>query len=166
MLLWNTKHTEKYRKDKYALGCIIIKISSPILWLVLSLSYLFFLILAWRYVYVCICVCVCVCVCVREREREREINLLPPVCAPFKDWTHNLAMFHDQESNFQHFGVWDDAPTNLRHVARALTNILGWKKFLIVLNFNVVNYINLSLFPLIKNLVKNEVFMLYFMRKL
>ena len=46
-----------------------------------------------------------------ERKRERNINWLPPIYALTGDGTHNLAMFPDQESNPQPFGVWDDAPT-------------------------------------------------------
>ena len=54
----------------------------------------------------------------REREKEREISTwernsywLPSVRAPNRDGAHNLGMCLDQESNPQHFGVQDDAPT-------------------------------------------------------
>ena len=55
----------------------------------------------------------------RETEREREtsiwernIHLLPPIHSLTKDWTRNLGMCPDQESNPQPFGVQDDASTN------------------------------------------------------
>ena len=32
---------------------------------------------------------------------ERNINQLPPVCAPTGDWTYNLGMCPDWESNLQ-----------------------------------------------------------------
>ena len=36
----------------------------------------------------------------REKgERERETDWLPPVCTPTGDWTHNLGMCPDWESN-------------------------------------------------------------------
>ena len=51
----------------------------------------------------------------REREPvmwERNIDWLPPIRAPTRDWTWNLGMCPDQESNPQPFGVQDDTPTN------------------------------------------------------
>ena len=47
----------------------------------------------------------------RQREREALIGCLshwPPVI----DRTCNLGMCPDQDSNPQHFGLWDDAPAN------------------------------------------------------
>ena len=46
-----------------------------------------------------------------ERERERERDWLH-ICTPTRDWTQNLGMCPDWESNLQPFGVRDDAPTN------------------------------------------------------
>ena len=47
----------------------------------------------------------------------REIERLVASCMHSSnsngDWTRNLGMCPDQESNPQPFGVWDDAPTNL-----------------------------------------------------
>ena len=48
----------------------------------------------------------------RERERERNIDWLSLIFSPIGDWTYNLGMCSDQESNPQPVGVWDDAPTN------------------------------------------------------
>ena len=53
-------------------------------------------------------------------ENEREKNLckrktlisLPHEHARTEDWTHNLGMRPDQESNLQHLGAQDNAPTN------------------------------------------------------
>ena len=49
---------------------------------------------------------------------ERNIDWLLPTHATTGDWTHNLGMCPDQESNPQHFGVQDDAPTNWATPAR------------------------------------------------
>ena len=62
-----------------------------------------------------------ICVLILEREKERQtdrqtlmweinLDLLPLVCASTRDWTCNLGMFPDQESNPQAFGVWIDSP--------------------------------------------------------
>ena len=55
----------------------------------------------------------------REKGREREtlmweknINPLPPIRTPTGDWTCNLGMCPDQDSDPWSFGVWDDASTN------------------------------------------------------
>ena len=45
---------------------------------------------------------------------ERNINWLPP-----RDWTCNLSICPDQESNWRTFGAWDDAPTNRATLTRA-----------------------------------------------
>ena len=51
----------------------------------------------------------------RERERdivwERNINLLLPISAPARDWTHHLGVGSDQELNLQPFGVQDHTLT-------------------------------------------------------
>ena len=48
----------------------------------------------------------------RERERERNIDRLPLVRALTRGQTLSLGMCPDRESNQQHFGVPDGAPTN------------------------------------------------------
>ena len=49
---------------------------------------------------------------------ERSINWLPLVCTLTGNWTHNLDMCLDWESNLQPFGLQDDAPTNWAIPAR------------------------------------------------
>ena len=48
----------------------------------------------------------------RERERERNIDWLSPICTPTRDWTHNLGMCPDWESNPQPLSAQDSDPTN------------------------------------------------------
>ena len=45
-------------------------------------------------------------------EREREFYWLPLVGSSTGDQTCNLGMCPDWESNPQHFGVWNNTPTN------------------------------------------------------
>ena len=45
------------------------------------------------------------------REKGEKLDPLPLVHAPTRDWTYNLVMYPDLESNLQPFGVWDDSPT-------------------------------------------------------
>ena len=55
----------------------------------------------------------------REREKERNISGLLLIHAPARDWTRNLGMCSDWESDPQPFDEWDDAPTNWATPARA-----------------------------------------------
>ena len=41
-----------------------------------------------------------------------------------QDWTHNLGMSPSQDSNLQHFGLWDDAPPKWATSAKAQVNFL------------------------------------------
>ena len=43
---------------------------------------------------------------------ERNIDWLPPVHNWTRDWTRNLSVFPDWESNLQPFDVQDSVPTN------------------------------------------------------
>ena len=62
-------------------------------------------------------------------------QLLPPICALTGDQRCNLRMCSEQESNPQHCGVWDDAPTNWATLARAAIffkrTVLGFNYWLI-----------------------------------
>ena len=51
---------------------------------------------------------------------ERNIKLLPLVCSPTKDWTHNLGMCLVQESNLWSFSLENNAPANSVTPARAV----------------------------------------------
>ena len=53
---------------------------------------------------------------------ERDMDSLPPIHAPGGCQSCNLAMFPDQESNPQHIGLQDNAPTNWATPARAVFN--------------------------------------------
>ena len=58
----------------------------------------------------------------RDRQRqvcEKNINLLPPVCDPTRDQTHNLVMCPDWESKLQPFWCVGQCSNQLAHPARA-----------------------------------------------
>ena len=58
----------------------------------------------------------------RDRETstsERNIDCLPSVCAQTRDWTCNLGMCLDQESNPQPVGIMGWWSNQLSHLARA-----------------------------------------------
>ena len=59
----------------------------------------------------------------REKERETSMRETSIGCllvwAWTRDWTYNLGMCPDQESNLRPFGLWDDTPTNWATQARA-----------------------------------------------
>ena len=56
-----------------------------------------------------------------ERNTDvRDIDQLPDACTPAENWTCNLGMCPDWESNLWLLGLWNDAPTNWVTTARAL----------------------------------------------
>ena len=57
-------------------------------------------------------------------DRDRNIDLLPPVCALTRDWTHILGMCPGWGSNHNLFGVWDDGPAYWATPARASCCVL------------------------------------------
>ena len=46
---------------------------------------------------------------------ERDINQSPLACAPTGDWACNPGMCPDQESNQQHFALWENAQLTEPH---------------------------------------------------
>ena len=48
----------------------------------------------------------------RGRGKESETSISVSLRLPDGDQTCNLGEWPDQESNLQHFGAWDDAPTD------------------------------------------------------
>ena len=65
---------------------------------------------------------ICLLILQREKGRERETLMWGKnidQLLPIHDWTYNLGVCPDGESNPQHFGVWDSAPTKWATLTKA-----------------------------------------------
>ena len=78
----------------------------------------------------------------RKRKKERNIDGLPPVCTLTGDRTYNLGMCPDRESNPQHFGLWDNIPTNWPSPATAHLLLYPFRNFWVTPSVTSCSYLS------------------------